>query len=200
MLDDRTAPSDAEVIAATLGGNAGAFDALVERYFAMVFAVALARLGNRSSAEDLTQEVFLRAFLNLGKLKEARCFGAWLTHMTRNLAIDWLRSGQTASRLTASVPLEDIAEVVEDSHAPSPREVAAIQEETEQLRAALLRLPEPQRELVQMHYLNQMSKVDMANRLGVHPSTVGRQLAAALEALRQALEQEGGMVSCRKST
>jgi len=199
MPDDRTAPSDAEAVSATLGGNAGAFDTLVDRYFGVVFVLALARLGNRASAEDLAQEVFLRAFLNLGKLKEPRLFGAWLTQMTRHLAIDWLRSGQTASRLTASVELEAVAEVVPDPRARSPREILAAQEESEQVRTALMRLPEHQRVLVRMHFEGNLCKAAIAGRLGVHPSTVGRQLAAALEQLRVLLKQEGGMVSCRKS-
>jgi RNA polymerase sigma-70 factor (ECF subfamily) len=199
MPDDRIASSDAEAITATLRGSAGAFDTLVDRYFGMVFVLALARLGNRASAEDLAQEVFLRAFLNLRKLKEPRLFGAWLTQMTRHLAIDWLRSGQTASRLTASVELEEVAEFVPDPRARSPREILASQEESEQVRTALMCLPEHQRVLVQMHFEGNLSKAAIAGRLGVHPSTVGRQLAAALEHLRLLLEQEGGMVSCRKS-
>jgi RNA polymerase sigma-70 factor (ECF subfamily) len=82
---------DAERVAAVLAGNAEAFNALVERYFGTIYAIAYAHLGNREAAEDLTQEVFLRAYLHLASLDCASRFSAWLCRIARNLAADWLR-------------------------------------------------------------------------------------------------------------
>src|SRR5687768_3596643 len=70
-------------------GDAEAFAGLVRRYFGSVYAVAYGILANREAAEDLAQEVFLRVFLNLKSLRDARTFGPWVLRAARNLAFDW---------------------------------------------------------------------------------------------------------------
>src|SRR5262245_26263295 len=80
----------ADNVCATLAGDARCFDALVENYFGMIYAIGLAHLGDAALAQDLAQEVFLRAYLCLDQLKNPDWFPGWITRMARNLAIDWL--------------------------------------------------------------------------------------------------------------
>lgn len=63
-------PEYAELLSAALEGNVRAFELLVERYFGTVYAIAYVRLKHRETAEDLTQEVFLRMFLYLEQIKD----------------------------------------------------------------------------------------------------------------------------------
>src|SRR5437868_12580395 len=91
--------SDAALVQAARAGQRSAFDEIVRRHFGVVYAVGLARLGDRSQSEDLAQEVFLRAFLLLDKLTESTLLSHWLTRIARNLAVDWLRHGARARRL-----------------------------------------------------------------------------------------------------
>lgn len=86
-------PSDTALIEAVRAGDQSKFEALLERHFRLVYLIALARLRSPEIAEDLAQEVFLRAYLHLGELAEPAQFGPWVARVARNLAIDWLRRG-----------------------------------------------------------------------------------------------------------
>ena len=92
-------PADRDLLVQAQRGDAAAFETLIERHLGLIHSVAYARLRHVDSAEDLTQEVALRAFLNLQRIDPRGNVTAYLARIARNLAIDWLRRGQRASRL-----------------------------------------------------------------------------------------------------
>jgi RNA polymerase sigma factor CnrH len=181
-------PRDEELVAAALRGDERAFQALVERHFGLVFLVGFSRLGDREMAEDLAQEVFLRAHLFLRQLDPPRRFPAWVSRVARNLAIDWKRRGQTASCLLSMIPLEDAMERVPDMRSADPREQSAGAQEREIIRHAILDLPPAQREVVLLHHCEDLSQPEIARRLGVSQSSVSRRLSAARARLQRALD------------
>ena len=77
--------SDERVVRRVLGGEREAYGVLVERYFGAVRAVGYAYTGNRTDADDVAQEAFLRAFQGLNNLRECAKFGPWLLSIARNL-------------------------------------------------------------------------------------------------------------------
>ena len=101
--DDK--PGNIELIQAVEQGNGKTFDVWIERYYKMVYVIAFSRLKQEASAEDLTQEVFLRAYLNLDKLTNPELIAGWLVRVTNNLATDWIRKGIHSSELVHQVPL-----------------------------------------------------------------------------------------------
>ena len=105
----REAKADARAIQQVLAGNPDAFEHLVESHFPLVYAIAYARLGEVEAAEDLAQEVFLSAFMNLPRLEKPEAFPSWVARMARNLGINWALSNTRASRLLPMVNLEDKA-------------------------------------------------------------------------------------------
>lgn len=180
--------TDAEAVKVVLDGNLRAFDSLVERYFTMVSMIGYARLRNKESAEDLAQEVFLRAYLNLDHLDPPARFGAWLSRIARNLAIDWLKQNRRSSQLIASVQVEALGD---ERTAKRPEGVLAQMEKQEQHRLiheAIGQLSPAQREIVLLHYVEQWSKRQIAERLAIHPGNVGRQLDKALQAMKGSFE------------
>lgn len=178
---------DDSLIRAARAGDLRAFDHLVERYFGLVYTIAYARLGVRESAEDLAQEVFLRVHLHFAQLDDPRRFAAWLTRMTRNLAVDWQRRGQRASRLLPLVPLDE-ARVMAESSGPDVRSRLQSEDEARALHEAIDRLPADAREVVLLRHVEELDAGEIASRLGVHHSTVRRHLARAYETLRGTLE------------
>jgi RNA polymerase sigma-70 factor (ECF subfamily) len=182
-----TVQTDEMLVRSAQSGDAHALEALVERYFGMVYAIAYARLNSREMAEDLAQEVFLRVHLHLGRLDDPRRFSAWLSSMARNLAIDWLRRGQRASRLLPLVPLEEAFNVAEHRQSDA-REHLQGQDDHRVVHEAIFRLPAEQRELVMLRYVEELDVDEIAGRLGVHKTTVRRHLKQALGALRGSLE------------
>ena len=83
---------DGYIIDKCLNGDAAAFGLLVDKYKASIFALAYTKLGNFHDAEDITQEVFIKAYQKLGALKRWDKVLAWLYSITSNLCKDFLRS------------------------------------------------------------------------------------------------------------
>lgn len=181
--------TDSELLRRFRAGEPRCFDELVNRHHGLVFAVAYARLQSTEAAEDLTQEVFIRSFLLQEKLRDGDRFAPWVSSMARNLATDWLRRGETRSRLLPMIPLEDdkMAEIPNKADR-LPAEAAEQEEQRLLADQAIRQLPPHQRELILLHYTEGMSRSDIARHLGVHPSTVGRQLDAAIHAMRLNVE------------
>lgn len=164
-----------------------AYGELVSRHFCMVYGVAYAHLGEREAAEEAAQEAFLRAYLNINNLRQPDLFGAWVSRIARNVAENWRQRGLTRSRLAAMVPLESVEFEIADARLAGARERLESQQESHALQQALTRLPDAQRQVVLLHFLEGLSKTDIARRFGVNPSSVGRQLDRALRRLRDEL-------------
>jgi RNA polymerase sigma-70 factor, ECF subfamily len=180
--------SDVELVRAAQAGRIDAFGTLIERHFGLVYTIAYAYLKLPEAAEDLAQEVFLTVYLRVRDLKNPAVFSAWLGRIARNSALNWRRSGQRASRLVQMVPLEDMPlEPVDSSPKAEIRQTMETAEEQKILREAILGLPDEQRELVLLHFMEDLDKKQIAICLGMHPSSVGRHLDKALDSLRKVL-------------
>jgi len=185
--------SDEEAVGAVLGGEVRAFDGLVERYFGMVYTIAYGRIGRHEAAEDVAQEAFLRAYLHLGTLAPAGRFAAWISCIARNLASNWVRDEGRRLRLAAMIPLDDVIAAASNggpqpSLGQGPGRKMEMEEENRIVREAVFRLPPAQREMVLLRFAEDLNDRQIAERLGVHPSTVGRQIRRALSAMRAPLE------------
>lgn len=183
MTANEVTRSDADLIRGTLGSQQ-AFEQLVERYFGMVFSIALARVGQREAAEEIAQETFLRAYLNLKTLRDPQHLSSWLGSIARNLAENWRVRKQVRSKLVAMVPLDALEVELPDTRITGAREQVAARQESDLVQSAVAKLPSDQRELVLLHFLEGLTKSEIARRVGVYPSSVGRQLEKALNQLR----------------
>lgn len=178
-----TTDNDATLVRRAQGGDAAAFGCLIERHFRMVFTVAYARLGNREAAEDLSQEVFLQLFLRIQMLRDGALFPNWAARAARNLATDWGRRNQTRSRLVTLVPEAEAGEI--SAREKDAREQMADAQTGRTLLQALDNLDPDSREAILLHCVNGLSKREIAARLGVHPTSVGRRIDRALGQMRE---------------
>lgn len=128
--------TDGDLLAQAQRGDVAAFETLIRRHFGLVHAIAAARLRDPEIAEDLAQEVMLRVFLHLKQLPAGGNFPAWVARIARNLAIDWLRRGQRASRLLPMVPLDEARLATLAARGKGAREAMATQQENQALREA----------------------------------------------------------------
>ena len=139
----------------------------------MVHAVAMARAG-RGSAEDLVQDVFLKAMARLGELREAGAFGGWLCAITRNAAASLCRTRRPQGALP------DLGRV-------GSAEEAGRHAEAEEALDAVLRLPEAYRETLLMRLVEGMSGPEIAARTGMTPRSVRVNLHRGMALLRERL-------------
>lgn len=179
---------DRSLTLAAREGDREAFETLIQRHYSTVYLTALAHLHSPDAAEDLAQEVFLRAFLSLRALNAPDRFGPWVVRVARNLAIDWVRHGQRSSRLLPTLSLDESTMEIPDYDAERADARLAREEEGAALRDALQTLPVEIREVVLLHYAEDLTFSEIGDRLGVHRTTVKRQVDKALGLLRGKLE------------
>lgn len=180
------APS-AQLIEKATSGDPSALDSLVQRYYRTVFSIGYARLRDWELAEELAQEVFLRATLHLSSLRDRALFGPWLVRIARNTAEDWARQGASRARTVTWIPLDNLPAEPPDTRHPSVRDLRARRDEERLLAEALARLSPELREVVLLHFSEGLTKSAIARRLDLHPSSVARQLDRALLQLREDL-------------
>ena len=91
-------PTDRNLIHQTLKGNPRAFDTLVRKYQPVVYARARLIVQNPQDAEDLTQEVFIKAYQNLTKLRDPGRFAGWLSQIVKNICVTWIHRQKEISK------------------------------------------------------------------------------------------------------
>ena len=91
-------PTDRNLIHQTLKGNPRAFDKLVQKYQPLVYARTRLIVQNPQDAEDLTQEVFIKAYQNLPKLRDASRFAGWLSQIAKNICVTWIHRQKETSK------------------------------------------------------------------------------------------------------
>jgi RNA polymerase sigma-70 factor (ECF subfamily) len=163
-------------------GDDLAWEALVRRYEARVFGVALHYLRDRDEARDAAQDAFVKVYRGLGSLDDAEAFVPWLLRLARNCAIDRLRR-QRVRRPAAAVPLEDAAELAD----PGPSLEEALLGDARQalVYRALGTLSEGNREMILLKDIQQMKLEEIAGLLAVPVGTVkSRSSRARLELAR----------------
>ncbi len=170
---------DGHIIQKCLDGDTAAFGLLVDKYKGSVYALAYAKLGNFHDAQDITQEVFLKAFRKLRTLKRWDRFLSWLYAITSNLCKDFLRSkaSRPDGEYVADQEVERLDHISIDSHHEDQIH--------QTLREALSELPEIHRQVLSLHYLGGLSCKEISQFLGVSPHAIAMRLNRARAKLRK---------------
>jgi RNA polymerase sigma-70 factor (ECF subfamily) len=176
---------DAEMLRAVSRGDEDAFASVYDRYSPILFGLLLRILRSRSEAEDVLQEVFLQVW------QQARSFDAargraftWLVTLARSRAIDRLRAVDSRERAALrsaedTPPTPERQEWAEDA--------AIRSEHAEAVRSALAELPEEQRQVLVLAYLEGMSQSEIAAAKNQPLGTVKTRTRSGLKKLSEAL-------------
>jgi RNA polymerase sigma-70 factor (ECF subfamily) len=176
-------PSDAELMALWLQGDAAGFEGLVRRWQQPVARTLSRLLGRPDVVPDLCQEVFLKVFRARPTYRENGAFASWLYRITVNVARDAERRRRPVSQSLDGDHWPDTG------RAP---DAASGQHELERLVAtALAELPQPQREVVVLRHFEGMSFEDIARMMGIPASTLKSRFAVAIQRLKKRFEQMG---------
>lgn len=142
-----TLHDEQRLIRKVLEGNAEAFAPLVERYSRPIFALVVGIVGQREEAEELTQDIFLKAYTKLSTFNHRSTFSTWLYRIACNTALTAVRSKGRRFALFDFSRAERLPDL------PDEEELTALSEAQEEaLRAALDRLAPDERALIQLHY------------------------------------------------
>ena len=147
---------DEELVERTLGGDMTAFETLVRRHRGLVHRV-VGRVIGRDDADDVTQDVFLRAFHRLGQFRGDSSFRAWLLRIAHNAAL----SSHAARQPGNDVPLDESAETVSSSDR-TPAHALEDTERRERLTLKLQQLRQAHRTVLVLRDLEGLSYEEIA--------------------------------------
>ena len=181
---------DAQLVRLCLRGDGPSWEELVRRHTRRVYNLCYRFTANAASAEDLSQEVFLRIFRTLGSYQSTQgAFPTWLTSVTRNLLVDHYRRTKH-DRVTDSI--EDSPHVAEKpSTARTPEKLAQASELSAQLQQGLARLSPDLREAVILRDLHGLDYIEIQAVLQVAEGTVKSRINRGRVELARVLEEMG---------
>ena len=188
------AMTDAELVAHARAGSQEAFRELVVRFERPVYSLVVRMVQDAATAEDLAQEVFLKAFRRLDTYDPERKLSSWLFKIAHNTTIDFLRR-----HAPETVPLEaekeddrgSLSAVLSDESSESPAVAAERRDMGRALERAIARLRPEYREAVVLFYLEGASYQDICEATGLPLGTVKTNLHRARKELAQEMAALG---------
>jgi RNA polymerase sigma-70 factor (ECF subfamily) len=182
--------TDEALVAAAKTGDERALATLINRHQLRIFAVAQRYTKLHEDAEDMVQQTFQKAFVNLHKFQGKSSFSTWLTRIAINESLMFLRRGRAARKLIDNRRSEDASsrelEILDSS--PNP-EMSYLQQETVHvLFSAMAQLSPTSRIAMELKELRELSGSDTARHLGVSLSAVKARVFHGRKKLRQILK------------
>ena len=185
--------ADEEVMQLVQDGNPRAFELVYDRHGGAAFSLAYRMVGNRVTAEDITQEAFLSIWRSRLRYDQARgSVRTWVLGIVHNRAIDALRRNVVHDRRRETM------EGIEERHEAKERtdvEVAR-REEARNIRTALDTLPDDQRRTIELAYFGGYSHSQIADLLNEPIGTIKGRMRLGLEKMRRQLSEslaQGGI-------
>ena len=175
-------------------GDRDALAALVQSQQTYVYSIAMSIMHNPADAADMTQDAFVRLMRSLGTYRGETRFTTWLYRLVTNICLDGLRRrGRPVDSLDlpttevdAPTPGERLAD---DDRWTHPDEQLELRESGDEVRAALARLPTPQRVALTLHYFQDMRYEDIAEVMGLPLNTVKSHIRRGKERMAILLQQ-----------
>lgn len=163
------------LISRSARGDREALEELVRLYYGKIYNYIFYRVTNRTIAEDLTQEVFVKLTKSIHSYLPAASFSAFLYRIARNTVIDYLRTAKPVDELPETVTAPDSLKQIEDRL---------------DVWMLLSRLPEEQRECILLYYIQELTYREISQILGIPIPTAKSRVQRGLAACRKMMEEE----------
>jgi RNA polymerase sigma-70 factor, ECF subfamily len=181
--------ADAGLMIGLIQREPGAAAALYDRYASRIYGLGLVLLGNKTDAEDLVQDTFLKVWRKGASFDPQRGpLDAWILLNARSLAIDLLRRRTLEAKSLSSGRWRSDVSGVSDE--PSPESYAEHRDLMRRARNAMDRLPHGQRSALELSYLGQRSSTQVAELQGIPPGTVKSRVRRGIATLRQTFSED----------
>lgn len=179
--------SDEKLIASALDGSQHSWLKLVRRYESLVYGYCLRMTGNRGDAMDLMQEVFLSVYRHLPSYRAEGGFKGWMMRIAVNKSLDHLRR-----RRRSPLVGDDDGELDgrEGPHAFNPQQAWEEAGSNREILRVLAELPPEQRLVVELKFFGHFTFDEISGQTGVPVNTVKSRLYAALQKLKDKLEDQ----------
>ena len=185
-------PDEAELVARSQGHDLSAFNQIVERYQSQVYNLAARILGDRTTAEDVSQETFISAYRAIGRFRGGS-LRAWVMRIASNRSYDFIRSSRRRRESSLDESLES-GQFHAASGDPSPEQMALSGELRDEIQRAILSLPPDQRTTLALVDVQGLSYQEAAEATSVSLGTVKSRLSRARSGVRDLLLQHGELL------
>ena len=180
---EEPASDEATLVQRAMGHDPEAFGRLYDILIDRVYRHIYYRVGNEQDAEDLTQQVFLKAWQAIDRYKKtASPFIAWLMTISHNLVVDFYRTRKDRAYLEA--------EILADGPASNPEQAAEASLEQQRLQRAILKLSSDEQQVIIMRFIEGFEFSEIASVLNKKEGNVRVILHRALVKLRTILEKD----------
>ena len=182
MANVAASPSDHDLILKIQDGSLDALGVIYDRHRRLVYRTALAICNDPEAAADLLQDVFLRLHRFADRVDPERPLEPWLYRVTANQSYTWVKRHHRWTH-----PLEEIAEWLSSGVKNSPQYITEQDDESKRIQVAIAKLSLPQRVVVVMYYINDLSLHEIAEILAIPEGTVKSRLHYGRNALKNHL-------------
>jgi RNA polymerase sigma-70 factor, ECF subfamily len=177
MLSVSEIPSDEQVVLKVLNGDTNSFGIIVNRYQSYIFSIGMRFFKNPDDADDFVQDVFLRAYSELGSFKRKSPFRSWLIRIAYNYGINRVKAGK----------IDSVAAVDILSDHSIPEKDAVMNESINLLRDAIAALPEQYRICVDLYFFMGLKYTEIEKITGYPVNTIKSNVFRAKQLLRDQL-------------
>jgi RNA polymerase sigma factor (sigma-70 family) len=181
-----TETADIDVIRQVLQGDQNAFAILVERYNSLVFSIVLRYVKNREDAEEVAQDVFIKAFKSLASFKGDSKFSTWLYTVTTTTSISFLRKKKLEVQ---SLDNENIAGAAIQIDGGMNANQVEQKSKANMVNEAIKMLSPDDAQVIMLFYKGEQSLEEMAKILGKETNAVKVQLHRARARLKEKMER-----------
>ena len=182
---------DEELVSYIIKGKTDLFSVIVDRYQSKVFSTAWNYTHDHEEARDLTQEIFLKLYNNLGSYKSKASFSTWLYRIAVNRCIDWTRKKKlpTVSTIYDGNDEEtDIYDTIADSGG-GPEETLINLENRAYIRKVVEELPEIYKTVIILYYFEDFSPQEISDITDIPKRTIETRLYRGKNLLKLRLEE-----------
>src|SRR5258705_1359469 len=181
-----TGPSDTEIISLVLKGDHNAYAVLVERYKSYVFTLTLRFTKSREDAEEVSQDIFIKAYRALADFKGAAKFSTWLYTIVNTTCITFLRKKKLDIH---SLDNEQIFEVADNKDSGFSANQVEQKSRVGMVNQAIALLNPDDAEIITLFYKNEQSLDEIGQILGLETNTAKVRLHRARTRLKEKMEK-----------
>ena len=177
--------NDAELIQRILAGDENAFATLIRKYQRQIHAFAFRKTGNFQTAEDITQETFLQVYQKLATLNDPAKFSGWLYAIVNHLCIAWYRKKRLQNEALQEIYISEIETETYSRYIATEHAKTTAEAQHDLVKKLLTKLKEGDREVITLHYFEEMTSAEIGKYLGVSENTIKSRLHRARQQLKK---------------
>ena len=176
---------DVKLIQRILAGDENAFENLIQKYQRQLHAHALRKIGDFQIAEDITQETFLRVYQKLDTLNNPAQFSKWLYAIVDHLCIAWFRKNRLQTQSMQEIHISETEAEAYSRYIATEHVKATAEAQRDLVKKLLTTLKENDREVITLHYFEEMTSSEIGEVLGVSENTIKSRLHRARQRLKK---------------